>query len=356
LDYRVPSNIPNLVLAAGTPLEPGAVDPNLKPFRQSEFNIEFQREMFTNTVFRSRYLYRNVDDAVEDAGFITPQGSEFYIIGNPGSGLHLERARALGFERLATPQRRYDAFVTEVDTRFIRNTNLNVNYTYSRLFGNYSGLASSDENGRTSPGVNRFFDLPFVGFTASGQPDNGRLATDRPHVFKASGTYSHAWFGKTNTTDLSFFTTAQSGTPQTTFVALFHGIPIPETRRGDLGRTEMFTQTDLNLTHRYRFGNDGRFTMAFDFNVLNVFNEANVLTLDTNRTQNGYYLLDESEVVPAGPNAFVQATNILTSRGVISELNASIAGDPGFNLNQSYRLPNGFQGPRSVRFGFRFQF
>ena len=362
LDYRVPSNIPNLVLAAGSPLEPGAVDPNLKPFRQSEFTVEFQRELFTQTVFKSRYLYRNVDDAVEDAGFITPTGSEFYIIGNPGSGLHLERARRLGFERLATPQRRYDAFQVEVDTRFVRNTTLNVNYTYSRLYGNYSGLASSDENGRTSPGVNRFFDLPFVGFTASGQPDNGRLATDRPHVFKASGSYSYNWFGRTsNATDLSFFTQAQSGTPQTTFVALFHGIPIPETRRGDLGRTEVFTQTDLNLTHRYRFGNDGRFAIAFDINVLNVFNEANVLTLDTNRTQNAFYLLDETEVVPAGPNAFVQAVNVLTSRGVLTELNRSLAEDhtglgPAANINQSYRLPSSFQGPRTVRFGFRFLF
>jgi len=361
LDYRVPSNIPNLVLAPGSPLEPGAVDPDLKPFRQSEFTVEFQRELFAQSVFRSRYIYRNVDDAVEDAGFITPTNSEFYIIGNPGTGLHAERARRLGFERLATPQRRYDAFQAEMDTRFVRNFNLNVNYTYSRLFGNYSGLASSDENGRTSPGVNRFFDLPFVGFTASGQPDNGRLATDRPHVFKASGTYSHNWFGgTTNSTDLSFFTTAQSGTPLTTFVALFHGIPVPETRRGDLGRTEVFTQTDLNFTHRYRFGNDGRFAMAFDVNVLNVLNENNVLNVDFNRTQNGYYNLNECELFSScanpGPSDFVNAVNRQTSRGVLSELNASIAGDPGFNLNQTYRFPNSFQTPRSVRFGFRFQF
>lgn len=196
----------------------------MKPFRQSEFTAEFQREAFTNSAFTARYLFRNVDNAVEDAGFLTPTGSEFYIISNPCEGLHLQRARELGIERCAKPQRRYDALQMEFDTPLVSNLSLNINYTFSRLYGNYSGLASSDEpsatgTGRLSPGVNRFFDLPFVGFTASGQPDNGRLATDRPHVFKASGTYSFDWFRSNATsTDLSFFTTIQSGTPITTFV------------------------------------------------------------------------------------------------------------------------------------------
>lgn len=351
IDFRVPSNLPNLVLSDGAPLQPGAVDPNLKPFRQSEFNINFEREIVTNFVARARYLFRNVDNAVEDAGFLTSTNSEFYIIANPGEGLHAQRARELGFNRLATPQRRYDAFQAEVDTRFIRDFTLNVNYTLSRLYGNYSGLANSDENGRLSPGVNRNFDQPFVGFTASGQPDNGRLATDRPHVFKASGTYAFNYFGSSsNTTDLSFFTTVQSGTPQTTFVDVFD-IFIPETRRGDLGRTEAFTQTDLNFTHRYRFGRDERFTMAFDFNVINVFNEANILTLSNNKTS-AFYALQFNEVAPT----YREAVNILTSRGVLSQLNSSIADDPGFNLDQSYKLPSLFQEPRRIRFGFRFLF
>jgi hypothetical protein len=363
VDFRVPSNLTDLVLSNGAPLQPGAVDPNLKPFRQSEFTAEFQREAFTNSVFTARYLFRNVDNAVEDAGFLTPTGSEFYIISNPCEGLHLQRAQELGVQRCAKPQRRYDALQLEFDTRLVSNLSLNVNYTFSRLFGNYSGLASSDEpsaagTGRLSPGVNRFFDLPFVGFTASGQPDNGRLATDRPHVFKASGTYSFDWF-RTNatSTDVSFFTTYQSGTPITTFVNVF-GLLIPETRRGDLGRTEAFTQTDLNLIQRYRFGRENRFGVAFEFNVINVFNEHNVLLVSNNRTS-PFYALGYEEVVPTAPGQtpnFVQAFNTLTSTGVLTELNESIAADPGFNLEQSFGLPSIFQSPRSVRFGVRFTF
>ncbi len=33
-----------------------------------------------------------------------------------------------------------------------------VSYLYSRLDGNYSGLASADENGRVSPNVNCYYD------------------------------------------------------------------------------------------------------------------------------------------------------------------------------------------------------
>lgn len=360
VDYRVPSNLPNLVLSSGAPLQPGAVDPDLRPFRQTEVNVEFQREVLRSSVIKARYLFRNVDDAVEDAGFLTPDGSEFYIIANPGKGLHAQRARELGFQRLVEPQRRYDALQIEYDSRFVENLSLNVNYVFSRLYGNYSGLANSDEGGRLSPGVNRLFDLPFVGFTAAGNPDNGRLPLDRPHVFKASGTYTFDnYFGnKAHSTDLSFFTTVQSGTPQTTFTDIF-GIPIPLTVRGDLGRTERFTQTDLNLQHRYRFGADERFAIVADFNVINVFNENNVLGISTTQENASLYLLDASEVAPAtSTNVFRDAVNILTSRGVLNELRASqgtLQTNPE-NFNEAFQLPNLFQAPRSVRFGFRFIF
>ena len=89
------------------------------------------------------------------------------------------------------------------------------------MFGNYSGLASSDEFGRSSPNVNRFFDLPFLGYDASGRPDNGLLATDRPHVFKAFGGYTFDWADNgVNKTTISAFTTIQSGTPLTTVYTL----------------------------------------------------------------------------------------------------------------------------------------
>lgn len=354
-DFRVPSN---LNVAGG-----GAVDPNLKPFRQSEFTVEFQREILNRSVFTARYLYRNVDHAVEDAGWISASGSETYIIANPGEGLHAQRLREFGYNKSVKPQRLYKALQLELNTNYFTKLNLNVNYTYSSLYGNYSGLASSDEGGRLSPGVNRFFDLPWIGFTASGKPDNGRLATDRPHVFKASGTYVFDWWkNKTNSTDMSFFTFAQSGTPLTSFVSVF-GLPIPKTARGDLGRTPVFTQTDLSFTHKYKFGRDNRFTLAFDLNILNIFNEANVLGFDTNEHNPSWYDFDYSLV----GSDYVSATNFLTSNGILSQVNQELtpagcvnysgsAGTDNFCKNQSFRKANSFQGPRTVRFGFRLFF
>jgi hypothetical protein len=67
-----------------------------------------------------------------------------------------------------------------------------------RLTGNYSGLASSLEFGRVSPNVSRLFDLPFQPFTLDGQPIDGRLPTDRPHVLKAYGAYEQKWGGGRN--------------------------------------------------------------------------------------------------------------------------------------------------------------
>ncbi|HEX9930294.1 MAG TPA: TonB-dependent receptor [Pyrinomonadaceae bacterium] len=347
-DYRIASNDPNATIYTG------AVDPDLKSFQQSEFTVGLERQFGRDFVVRTRYTHKNVDKAIEDAGIYNAEGSEAYIIGNPGEGLHAKLLKELGYEKAAKPQRVYDALEVTFEKRLSNNYYFNANYTFSRLFGNYSGLASSDEAGRTSPGVNRFFDLPFIGFTAAGKPDNGRLSTDRPHVFNAYGAYIFDWMGsKANSTELSFFTTAQSGTPVTTVVpfliAATAGSPI-FTERGDLGRTEMYTQTDFAVTHKYRFGRDDRFTMAFDLNVLNLLDEANATSIFSNpsratygRTSTGF-----------GGGTYVDVINRFNRgelQNAINTLNALPA-----NVDPRYKQENGFQGPRSVRFGFRLLF
>src|SRR6185295_7656568 len=223
----------------------GAVDPNLKPFRQTEFTVGAERQLNRDYVFRVRYTYKNVDEAVEDAGVINAAGSEAYIIGNPGSGLHLQTLQSLGYAKSARPQRRYDGLEFVLEKRLSKSYYFNMNYTFSRLYGNYSGLASSDEahlvEGRRSPGVSRAFDLPFIGFTAKGEPDNGRLQTDRPHVFNIYGAYIFDWLdSKVNSTEISAFQTVTSGTPMTTSIYGQSSVtPQIFYHRGDLGRSPM---------------------------------------------------------------------------------------------------------------------
>lgn len=137
--------------------------------------------------------------------------------------MHLQTLQALGYQKSVRPQRRYDGLEVVVEKRLSNNWYFNANYTFSRLYGNYTGLASSDEphlvDGRLAPGASRAFDLPFIGFTAEGNPDNGRLPTDRPHVFNIYGAYIFDWMGsKTNSTEISAFQTVTSGTPMTTSI------------------------------------------------------------------------------------------------------------------------------------------
>jgi outer membrane receptor protein involved in Fe transport len=391
-DFRLASNDPNADI-----FETGLADPNAKPFRQAEITVGLQRQLSANYRLSTRYVNKNVLSAIEDAGVRNAAGSEAYVLGNPGSGLHLQQLNGLGYTKSTTPKRTYNAIEVVLDKNLSNRYFYSMNYTYSRLYGNYSGLASSDEAGRTSPGVNRFFDLPHIGFTATGQKDDGLLATDRPHVFNALGAYIFDWFGdKSNETTASFFTTFESGTPVTSTIAFYTTSIF--TKRGDLGRTPFFTQTDLSFSHKYKFGSDNRFAMALDVNLINAFNQkivtgyntsVSAVTITEASIRNSSSLgsgITNSLFCPvpiagSGAPALVcpqvystpaAFTNAYNSGQLLATLNrfldgtpgqATIPGLPNYQIlpvlngrNSSYGLANAFQGPRAVRFGFRFLF
>ena len=348
-DYRIASNNPSSTIFDGK------VDPNLKPFRQAEFTVGAERQISDNYLLSVRYTHKNLLSAIEDAGFPTPEGSEAYIIGNPGSGLHAQVAKEFGYAKTTKPERIYDALEVRLDRRFSKNYFFNMAYTFSRLYGNYSGLASSDEAGRTSPGVNRFFDLPHIGFTADGKSDSGRLSTDRPHVFNLYGAYNFDWFGKVrgSGTQFSLFSTVQSGVPVTSYYSLYAAAVLYE--RGDLGRTPVYTNTDFAIQHTYKFGSNERYGLIFDFNVLNLFNEANTL-----------YLVDTPAAInpslgtlglPATVTNEPQALNYILTNGIRANVDAYLNSSTApQRRNTAYGLPNSFQSGRQVRFGVRLTF
>ena len=337
LDFRIPSNLP------GQP-DFGAVDPDIEAFRQSEYTFGFERAVGSDFLLNARYTRKTVDVAVEDIGVHVP-GGEIYTIGNPGRGLAKRDAEANGYISLEAV-RDYDAVQVGLDKRFSNRYYFSTSYTWSRLFGNYAGLASSDEGGRASPNVNRNFDLPFIGFTGQGQPDNGRLPTDRPHVFKLFGAYEIP-FSSTNSLELSGFTAALSGTPLTTRYTVFGVGGQILNGRGDLGRTEMFTQTDFGVRHKYRFGADNRFTLVTMVDILNLFDEENVTSVDETISTTGV----------AGANLGLTGTReqqeaAYQRTATAARANTFLANSRSLTFGQA----NGFQGPRNVRFGFKLQF
>ncbi len=361
LDRRVPSNAPGLNFS-----QVGGVDPDIKAYRQNELTFTFERELNSKFVVQARYTRKRLDRAIEDVGFITPSGSEAYIIGNPGIGLVAQFREEQGFTPVKA-RRDYDAFEIRLDRRFADSYYFNANYTFSRLYGNYSGLASTDEEGRTDPNVSRAFDAPFTeAVVANGQETLGRLATDRPHVFKFAGAFNLDWnkrfgFGSNNTTEFQTFFTAQSGTPLTTFTDVAGYDTVILNGRGDLGRTGMFTETDFAVRHRYRFGPENRFTLVGEVDVLNLFNENNELGRFTRIDQLVYDLED-----PANGLVTVQEESTLSSAALLrlAQQRFTRNGAPGIareanniaNRDPRFNLVDAFQPGRTIRFGFRFLF
>lgn len=351
-DFRVATN-----LTAADAFTTGAVDPDLQAARQSEYTIGVERALAKNIVLGGRYIHKKLDRAIEDIGVFDNQGSQAFIIGNPGFGLVCEIGGPANLP-CAKAERDYDAFEVVLDTRAPQYF-FNANYTWSRLIGNYSGLASSDEFGLASPNSTAYFNLPSQGFTASGQSGRGRLATDRPHVFKANGGYSFAWRGNTNRTSVSAFTTIQSGTPLTTIYSLYGVSTSILFERGDLGRTEMFSETDLRIGHRYSFGTDSRFSVEPYFVVLNVFGERNELARQTSISATNF----TSSTLPQGGcttcSGQAAAYDTLFNRGGIRPFVQNflnLRGVSSTGLRNDYNQPTLFQDARYVRFGARFQF
>ncbi len=366
-DQRIPSNLSVAQFTAlGLPVT--GVDPDLKAFRQSEITVGVERELSRSFVLTARFTRKNVDHAIEDHAILGLNESENYPIGNPGEGLDLKLDKQTGYVKSAKPRREYKALELTLTKRFSNNYTFSANYTYGRLYGNYSGLASSDEGGRTSPAVNRFFDYAINGFTASGEADNGFLATDRRHAFKAFGTYTFTrWGSQAHATDLNAFFTGLQGTPQTTFVTI-GATSIPLVRRGDLGRTPVLTQTDLALTHRYKIKE--RYEMSFVFNVLNAFNQNTVTSYVTTkyRVTNAIASTDIDPTYRADTQTLTNVLNkVLNGQigpqiaGLASGANPSISGTTATAgrpnpVSSLYGQPSGYQGLRNVRFGFRFRF
>ncbi|MCW5961220.1 MAG: TonB-dependent receptor [Pyrinomonadaceae bacterium] len=338
--------------------DPTLFDPEIKPTRTEEFTVGFEQKLGNLSSLTGRYIRRNLKNPIEDIGFFNAQGSEQRLIGNPGQGVVCRVTRDAGYP-CPKAERRYDALEVIVDKRHPRFF-FNVNYTYSRLKGTYSGLTSSDELGRSAPNSTRYFDLPSSGFDANGNSDSGRLATDRPHVFKAFGGYVFDWADNlVNRTTVSAFTTVQSGTPLTTMYSLYGLQQSILFGRGDLGRTGTFSETDLMVSHQYNFGQDNRFSLEPFIVLHNLFDERNVLSRQTSISITDFRstVLTQSGCTTCGSQPDVYNTifnkdgirqfvqNYLNARGVSSS-----------GIRNDYNASNLFQTGRSVRLGVKFSF
>jgi hypothetical protein len=325
------------------------IDPAIKPMSSNELTISSEHALGGNTVVSARYTRKRLEYGIEDIGILDADENEVYTIGNPGYG-------ATDATQFVSPQgeplvpkavRDYDAFELRLDKRFTegpaRNLNVFASYTYSRLFGNWSGLANSDEAGRSQPNVSRAFDLTPGNFDANGKNVYGLLATDRPHQFKFFGNY--LLNTRAGATTFSLSQVAFSGTPLSSEVTFI--VPVFYNGRGDLGRTPWYTQTDLLLAHRIPLTE--RVALKFDANVINLLNQATVVGVTTRLNRNGSVTALHTDEFFAGGWA---PRLVPGSPGAL--LNVATGAAPAYN--PIYNLPSAFQGNREIRLGVHLEF
>jgi len=310
------------------------IDPNLKPMEENEYQLGVTRELgnrFRNVVVGARYIRKNLVRTIEDVGVLecdaTASCGEVFYIANPGEGITLSLANAPGVPAFPKAKRQYDGVEFTMERRFASNWGVSGSYTYSRLYGNYSGLASSDENGRTSPNVNRFFDAIQNSYDLNGRAVFGRLGTDRPHQFKGQFLYRFPW----NTT-LGLNERIASGIPVSEEASVGADVPFFPFGRGNLGRTPAFNQTDLSLWQDVQMGRTG---FQVGVTILNLFDQDIVTRRYTTRTVGAFDLSNE-EFFAGGLNYDALLKTV----------------DPDVKFNQA----NQWQAPREVRLTLKFQF
>jgi hypothetical protein len=321
INFRLPS------------VTPGAdIEPDLKPMRSQEAAVGIEHQMSAVTALSVRYVHKQLDRAIEDTGFLTPDGSEGYVFANPGEGI-TQLAFTSPQVNLPKAKRDYDGVEFTFEKRYANNWFFRGAYLWSRLNGNYPGLSQSDENGRVDPNVGRLFDYPLMMFTQTGQPSYGPLPTDRPHQLKLNAIYGFN-FGTT----IGVNQYVQSGIPITREMAVLppNNYPVQYLGRLSDGRTDPFVQTDIYAQHEVKFA--GRRAVQFNVTVLNLFNTRNSNNVASTVQRGNGISFDEATFYTSGMN-FDQ---LATAQGVLKDAR--------------FLQASGFQAPIQARFGIKLIF
>ena len=349
-DRRHPANEADPALTAYFGREQNTLDPDLKPVETGEITFGVDHELNRSMSVGVRYVHKWLDRTIEDVGVLVPGVGEVFFIANPGFGV---AQQILPEPAPAFPKavRNYDGVEFRVNKRFANRWSLITSYTWSRLFGNYGGLASSDENGRTSPNVERYFDGQYLVWDASGNPVEGLLPTDRPHYLKVQATYDFPWG-----TNIGVFQQVMSGGPKSTTINLLGYNPTFVNGRGDLGRLPTTSQTDMSINHDFRVMGTHRF--GINLNIDNLFNQNGVLNENTAPYRDSFSVPSSiaSSVSPSG--VLSARDNYLLNQGYDPAFLASAMRAAGTRMrdNSLYGKPSSFQGRRSLRLGVRYTF
>jgi hypothetical protein len=260
------------------------------------------------------------------------------------------------------------------------NFNGQLSYTFSRLYGNYSGLTDTDvtdaSGGRHNANNNRSFDLPEMQYTTSGKVTDGPLGTDRPNVVSAAGSYNLKWLRMLST--VGIVQTIAEGSPRSTCIPVIDSTSSCQYwgQRGtwaNLGqdgtglfvlkglntgaRMPVYTQTDFNLDHSFGVSKTNEvMKLTLEFNVLNLFNQRTDLADNPNPFAQANQWLKFTAPVTAQNPTGTDYLGALSGYDVVAKANAQPASVGLVFLNSEYGRPILYQNARTVRLGAKFSF
>lgn len=332
----VDGNFPGRLLLPGSTFDFRApsfdsTDPNMKPMSMREISFGAEKKLRDDLAVSVRFVNKHLLWAIEDIGVLLPEGESYYTT-NPG-GSFIKAKYALAREAGLIPanapdcpkaKRDYYAINLALDKRFSNNWMGGVSYTWSRLVGNYNGLASGDEYGRTDPNTERYFDLWYLAFDRNLKPIDGLLPGDRTHYFKAYGSYTFP-FGLTTGLILN----AMSGQPTSTEWAMDVQGYLPF-NRNDLGRTPFLWFANAYVAYDFKIGPT---RLNLNLNVDNVFNV---------KTSQRTYAIYNQGADPVGDARIAQGTWDINNYNPI--------------LDPRYKKAMSFYGPITARLGVRLSF
>lgn len=313
------------------------IEPDLKPMQSQEAAFGFDHQLAADKAIGVRYVHKRLLKGIEDVGQLDADQNEIYLIANPGFGIASTVYDVNGntYTSPAYPKakRQYDSVEVVFNKLLSNNWSLRTSYLWSRLYGNYSGLSQSDENGRTSPNVGRVFDYPLMMFNQTGQAEYGLLATDRPHQFKAQGLYVFP-FG--TSFGVNFY--VSSGIPITREISVIppNNFPMQYLGRGSDGRMPVYSQTDIYVQHEFRFSGGKRLQVSL--NVLNLFDQKTATNKSIAYQDANGVTFNEQDFYANG----VDIPSLIAAQGIVQ--------------NPLFLKDSGFQGSLVGRFGVKFIF
>jgi hypothetical protein len=398
------------------------VAPGLKPYKQHEYTLGFDYQITPTLAFESRYDRRRLDHVIEDSSIFNPNIGETFVIVNPGQGTNKTFSGFYNFlaglkpsdpgaanctpsttpscPNILPAERNYDGIEFRLTKAVSRHWAGMFSYTYSRLWGNYTGLTSSDQGdgggGRNAPNNGRAFDEPFFSWNANGTSSSGLLPTDRPNTFKGYAYYTLNWM-KHFTTDFGVFQSIYQGSPLTSYADVGFSFPSgfnvpnaggafpvdiadrgkwvdvkqdPATGAITVGspvtrRTPWYNQTDFNITHNYKLGETK--TLGFSATFTNLLNERSVTSVQSNITSgfNTNFIGPGGTSLPDGIPFYAAAFHPYNVQSLLNSAPSSISCPTKTipntvcgpaTITSGYGQPNRYQAGRTIRLGIHFTF